>query len=288
MTIEGPTPILCKPSLPKAGAAGGLAAVPAGLPRISVVIPVLNEAGNIGAVLDELDDVLRGRVEFDVVVVDDGSSDDTGEVVAQRAGRIPGLALVRHSRRAGQSAGLRSGARIARSEWLITMDGDGQYDPNDIHGLIAAVESASEPLPALIFGIRSSRRDSWAKRLASRFANGLRRWMLRDGCPDTGCGLKLINRDVFLSLPFFAGLHRFLPALVQGYGYRVVGVAVSHRPRRAGTSKYTNVGRALVGIFDLFGAMWLIRRTPRPAARSVPMDHQAVDEIAERNRVGSR
>ena len=183
-------PILRKP--------GPQAAVPDSVARISVVIPVLDEAGNIAAVLDELDGALRGRVDFDVVVVDDGSSDGTGDVVALCARRMPGLALVRHDRRAGQSAGLRSGARIAGSDWLITMDGDGQYDPADIHALIAALESAPQPQPALVYGIRSSRRDTTARRFASRFANGLRDWMLREGCPDTGCGLKLINRERLL------------------------------------------------------------------------------------------
>ena len=279
VSIEAPMPILRKP--------GPQAAVPDSVARISVVIPVLDEAGNIAAVLDELDGALRGRVDFDVVVVDDGSSDGTGDVVALCARRMPVLALVRHDRRAGQSAGLRSGARIAGADWLITMDGDGQYDPADIHALIAALESAPQPQPALVYGIRSSRRDTTARRFASRFANGLRDWMLRDGCPDTGCGLKLINREVFLGLPFFAGLHRFLPALVQGCGYGVLGVAVHHRPRPAGASKYTNAGRALVGLFDLFGVMWLIRRTPRPAARSVPLHHDAVADTAERDRVGS-
>ena len=268
MTPSPPVPVPRKPAAPAGEAPAAL----------SVVLPVRDEAGSVGGVIDELFKVLGHRFALDVVAVDDGSGDGSGALLAGRAG--PGVTVVRHARPAGQSAALRSGARAARAEWLVLMDGDGQYDPADIPRLLAALDAAAAPAPALVYGIRVERRDDRSRRLASRAANRLRRWLLRDGCPDSGCGLKLIDREVFLGLPFFGGLHRFLPALVQGQGYRTVGIPVGHRPRRAGRSKYGNAGRALVGAVDLLGAMWLIRRTPRPEA--------AVVQPAERGRADPR
>ena len=270
MTAPPPVPVPRKPA-----AASGEA-----LAALSVVLPVRDEAGSVGGVIDELFEVLGRRFALDVVAVDDGSGDGSGALLARRATAGAGLTVVRHAQAAGQSAALRSGARTARSEWLVLMDGDGQYDPGDIPRLLAALDAAAQPVPALVYGIRVERRDARSKRFASRAANRLRRWLLRDGCPDSGCGLKLIDREVFLGLPFFGGLHRFLPALVQGQGYRTVGIPVGHRPRRAGRSKYGNAGRALVGAVDLFGAMWLVRRTPRPEA--------TVIQPAERGRADPR
>ena len=176
-------------------------------------------------------------------------------------GRLKGLRLLRHDRTSGQSTGLRTGIAAARFPVIATMDGDGQNDPADAPALLAR---AWEEDLDLVGGLRLKRQDTWSRRVATRFANGLRQALLKDGCVDTGCGLKVVRREVFLRLPYFSGLHRFLPALVLSYGGRVAFVPVGHRPRQHGQTKYTNWRRALVGIADLRGVMWLRRRTILP------------------------
>lgn len=230
----------------------------------SVVIPVLNEQDNVLPLVEELFEVLGNGPAFEVVFVDDGSTDDTAARIIAAKPRFPGLRLVRHARRSGKSAALRSGVGIARGTWVVTMDGDGQNDPRDVPRLLDAAEK--DPTVALVAGIRRKRDDTIWRRIASRIGNGVRRSLLHDNCPDTACGLKLIRRDVFLGLPFFDSLHRFFPALVRRHGHGVAMIPVNDRARRTGTSKYTNLGRAVAGIFDLMGVVWILRRTTLPPA----------------------
>jgi dolichol-phosphate mannosyltransferase len=232
--------------------------------ELSVVIPVRNEAPNIAPLVAEIRAALDGALDYEIVYVDDGSSDDTAAAIGNLARAFPRLRLVRHVRSFGQSAAVRSGVRAARAPWIATLDGDGQNDPADIPRLweIALAAPASPPL--LVAGHRQRRQDSAVKRVSSRIANRVRGRLLRDGTPDTGCGLKLFRRDVFLDLPFFDHIHRFLPALVQRQGGRVVSVVVNHRPRERGRSNYGTFDRLWVGITDLFGVMWLQRRAKNP------------------------
>ena len=233
-------------------------------PEISVVIPVCNEAENVVPLAQEIAAALRGRTAFEMIFVDDGSSDDTAERV--RAARVSGLTevrLLRHSFRSGQSAAVHSGARAARAEWIATLDGDGQNDPADLPKLLAARGDPANAGVLLFMGNRVARRDTWLRRLSSRIANGVRAGLLGDGTPDTGCGIKLFHRETFLALPAFDHMHRFLPALFQRAGSRVISVPVNHRPRTRGVSKYGVHNRLWVGIVDLFGVMWLKARCRR-------------------------
>jgi dolichol-phosphate mannosyltransferase len=234
-------------------------------PGVSVVIAVYNEADNLAPVCDELFPALQPLAPFEVVFADDGSTDTSAAVLAELARRHAGLRWVRHARRCGQSTAERTGVAAASYAWIATMDGDGQNDPRDIPDLLrlAWATPATAPAP-LVAGIRLRRRDPLSRRLATRFANGLRQAVLADGCPDTGCGLKVFRRDDFLRLPAFDGMHRFLPALFQAYGHPLICKPVAHRPRLRGRSKYTNIGRGLVGIGDLLGVLWLISRTRLP------------------------
>ncbi len=232
-------------------------------PRLSVVIAVYNEAENVASVLDELTTALAGLQPFEVLFIDDGSTDATAERIAALSNDHPGLRLLRHDRRCGKTAALRTGIAAARSDWVATMDGDGQNDPADIPEMLALGLAAPGASP-LVAGIRLRRHDTLSRRLATRFANGLRQAVLADHCPDTGCGLKAFRRDDFLQLPAFEGMHRFLPALFQAYGHPLLCKTVSHRARLRGQSKYTNLGRALVGIGDMLGVIWLRSRTTLP------------------------
>ena len=237
------------------------------IPRLSVVVPVCNEAENVGVLTDEIVAALHGRYSFEIVYVDDGSTDATSEaVIAARLRLGENVRLLRHVRRSGQSAAVCTGVRVARGEWIATLDGDGQNDPADIPALVVAMEQAADSRLQLVMGNRTTRRDTWLRRLSSRVANGVRGSMLRDGTPDTGCGIKVFSRATFLELPRFDHMHRFLPALFQRAGSRVISVPVGHRPRTAGRSKYGLHNRLWVGIVDLFGVMWLIRRHPPPVA----------------------
>lgn len=255
-----------------------------GAPALSILLAAFDEADCIGPVLDELAGALEGLPPCEVIVVDDGSRDGTDRVVAERFAEFDSLALVRHGRRIGKSGALVHGTRAASADWIATMDADGQNDPRDIARLLAALEPVDGRVPAMVYGIRTRRRDTLSRRAASRFANRLRRTLLRDDCPDSACGLKLIHREVFLGLPFFDGLHRFLPALAQAQGYAVRGIHVDHRPRKAGRSKVTNLGRAAVGLFDLLGAMWLMRRSSLAEVGAVTVERPAATPRAERAR----
>ncbi|KAF1699693.1 glycosyltransferase family 2 protein [Pseudoxanthomonas suwonensis] len=231
-------------------------------PQISVVVPVFNECDNIAPLVGEILAVLRGRLPFEIVCVDDHSTDGSLEVLQGLKAQVPELRVLHHVARSGQSTAVRNGVKGARGAWIATLDGDGQNDPADIPKLLAA-RDAAPPEVKLFAGWRVDRQDSGSKRWASRWANRIRCRLLRDETPDTGCGIKLFEREVFLDLPYFDHMHRYLPALVQRAGWKTVSVPVSHRARASGVSKYNNLGRALVGIRDLRGVAWLIARSHR-------------------------
>jgi dolichol-phosphate mannosyltransferase len=232
---------------------------------LSVVVPVRNEAGNIGPLIAEIHAALEGAVEFEVIYVDDGSFDATPAELGDARRRYPRLRVLRHARPCGQSAAIATGVAAARGAWIATLDGDGQNDPADIPSLWRRVVESGAPNPGLVIvGHRTKRRDSAVRRLASRIANAIRAGLLGDRTPDTGCGLKLFAREAFMELPRFDHMHRFLPALFLGGGRRVVSVEVNHRPRQRGQSKYGIMDRLWVGIWDLFGVKWLLRRTSVP------------------------
>ena len=238
------------------------------MPDLSVVVPVHNERDNIVPLLDEIAAALRGKVDFEIVYVDDASKDDSLAVITAAKARFPELRVLRHLIQSGQSTASRNGIKTARGTWIATLDGDGQNDPADIPKLLA-IRDASPPSVKLFAGWRVQRKDSSSKRWASKFANALRSRLLRDETPDTACGIKLFERTAFLDLPYFDHMHRYLPALMQRAGWQVKSVPVNHRPRGTGQSKYTNLNRALVGIADLRGVAWLIRRSKRTGVEEV-------------------
>ncbi len=230
-------------------------------PGVSVVVPVKNEADNLEPLVDEIARALTGRA-FEVVFVDDGSTDRTAETLRRLAGVRPWLRGVRHVTSCGQSAAVRTGVAKARADVVATLDGDGQNDPAFLPALIDALSDGGARR-GLVAGQRVGRKDTEFKRLQSRIANAVRGAVLRDGTRDTGCGLKAFRRDLFLSLPYFDGLHRFLPALVRREGYEVGYVEVVDRQRMHGTSNYGMWDRLWVGVLDLCGVWWLIRRRKR-------------------------
>ena len=231
-------------------------------PAVSIVVPVRNEAGNIAPLVAEIAKALDGQWRFEVVYVNDGSNDGTDEELKRLMTLHPWLRRVRHKQSCGQSAAVRSGVAAARAPHVVTLDGDGQNDPAFIPALIRALE-AGAPRVGLIAGQRVGRKASAFKKFQSRIANAVRGAVLRDGTRDTGCGLKAFRRDVFLKLPSFDGLHRFLPALVRREGYDIAYVDVVDRPRAHGVSNYGMWDRLWVGILDLAGVWWLIRRKKR-------------------------
>jgi glycosyltransferase involved in cell wall biosynthesis len=234
------------------------------LMELSIVIPARNEAPNVAPLVAEIGAALDGVVNYEIVYIDDGSSDDTaGAVRATMRAGAP-VRLLRHAKSCGQSTAVRSGVIAARAPWIATLDADGQNDPADIKKLWALARAAPAADKLLLAGFRQKRRDTAVKRLSSRIANGVRARMLKDRTPDTGCGLKLLRRELYLALPFFDHNHRFLPALVLREGGTVQSVLVNHRPRQRGTSNYGLFDRLWVGIVDLFGVMWLQRRGKVP------------------------
>lgn len=232
---------------------------------LSVVVPVFNEAGNIAFVAQEAVAKLAAVGSFEVIFIDDGSTDGTVQALALLAEKDERIRIIRHPKRSGKSAALRTGMLAARALWVGTMDGDGQNDPEDIVHMTFEVDLSCVDEVGLVAGIRRKRNDGASRKWASRLANGLRKTLLNDDCPDTACGLKLIPRDVFLALPFFDALHRYLPALVRHAGFDTKNLMVDDRPREAGVSKYSNIGRAAAGLVDLLGVVWLMRRTSVPA-----------------------
>jgi dolichol-phosphate mannosyltransferase len=228
--------------------------------ELSVVVPVCNEAENVEPLAREIDAALQG-VAYEMIFIDDGSTDDTAMILRRLKSALPALRVLRHSFRSGQSAAVASGVRAARAPWIATLDGDGQNDPADIPKLLGEQAKFENRGVLLFMGNRkASRKDSAFRKLQSGIANGVRSSLLGDGTPDTGCGIKLFSREMFLELPRFDHMHRFLPALFQRHGSRVVSVPVGHRPRTRGTSKYGMLNRLWVGIVDIAGVMWLRRR----------------------------
>jgi dolichol-phosphate mannosyltransferase len=236
--------------------------------RIAVVIPAYNEAGNIGPLIQETVAAIPASVLAEVIVIDDASEDETGAEVRALLGRQPTLRYLRHGRRAGQSAALRNGVIAATAPVIVTLDGDGQNDPADIMRLIGRLGGENGE-PAMVAGLREGRKAKGSRKAASRFANWVRDRVLADGCPDTGCGLKIYRRDDYLRLPYFTGMHRYLPALFLTYGHEIAYEPVKDRPRLRGASKYTNLGRALIGLYDLVGVSWLRKRTLLPPVTEV-------------------
>jgi len=229
------------------------------MPQLSVVVPVFNERDNIPPLLDEIAAALRGKVDYEVIYIDDDSSDDSRAVLGAQKAVHPELRVLHHVTRSGQSTAVWNGVREAKSPWIATLDGDGQNDPADIPKLLAA-RATADAGTRLFAGWRTTRRDSFNKRISSKIANAVRSRMLRDATPDTGCGLKLFDREVFLRLPYFDHMHRYLPALVKRAGFQSQSVPVGHRPRTAGVSKYGMLDRLWVGLADLRGVAWLMRR----------------------------
>lgn len=227
--------------------------------ELSVVIPVYDEQDNIFPLLVEILQALRD-LQYEVIYVNDGSTDRTLERLLSLKPDFPRLRVLHLASRCGQSMAIRVGVQAARAPWIATLDGDGQNDPADIRRLIKQRDAVVDTRLGLLTGWRQRRRDTWVRRVSSRIANTVRACVLGDNTPDTGCGLKLFPREVFLDLPYFDHMHRFLPALVQRAGWQVVSVPVSHRPRKWGNSKYGINDRLWVGIVDLFGVVWLRRR----------------------------
>ncbi len=231
-------------------------------PAISVVAPMHNEAGGAGALAAEIAAALDG-VDHEIILVDDASTDGTLAVLKAARAELPQLRILRHEKNAGQSRAVRTGVLAARGAVIATLDGDGQNDPADIPALYRLLRESNGRL-AMVAGERQGRQDSAAKKSASRAANAIRKSLLKDGASDTGCGLKVFRRDAFLRLPYFDHMHRYLPALMAREGFGVGFAPVSHRARAHGTSKYTNIGRALVAVRDLMGVMWLRARARPP------------------------
>jgi dolichol-phosphate mannosyltransferase len=236
---------------------------------VSIVVPVRNEAGNVAPLIAEIAAALDGRWRYEIVYVNDGSTDSTPAHLAEIMQQRGNLRRIDHAISSGQSAAVRTGVRAARGAIVATLDGDGQNNPAFLPDLIAAIQNGGGRI-GLAAGQRVGRKDTGFKKLQSRVANGVRNAILRDGTRDTGCGLKAFRRDVFLMMPYFDGLHRFLPALVRREGYDIAYVDVIDRPRHSGVSNYGFFDRLWIGIMDLVGVWWLIRRKkPTPVATEV-------------------
>jgi len=231
-------------------------------PEISVVVPVFDEEGAAPDLAREIARAFAGR-DFEIVFVDDKSRDGTRAALNALKAEIPQLRVLSHERNAGQSRAIRSGILGARGEVVVTLDGDGQNDPADGPKLVDALMAGGSEL-ALVGGERVKRQDSQAKKIASRFGNGVRKRLLKDTANDTGCGLKAFRREAFLRLPYFDHIHRYLPALMLREGYEVAFLPVNHRHRQTGQSKYTNLGRLWASLSDLLGVMWLQSRARNP------------------------
>lgn len=231
---------------------------------LSVVIPVQNEEENVRMLIDEVRQALDGVLNYELIYVNDGSTDSTLEILEQYRSGFSLLKIFSHEKGVGQSTAVQTGVKHAESPVIATLDGDGQNDPADIPALFQVLIENSATGVVLVNGYRKKRKDTFIKRMSSRFANGIRRWLLDDDTPDTGCGLKVFSRDAYLDIPFFDHLHRFLPAMMINEGGRVMSVEVNHRERQLGSSHYGFFDRLWVGIFDILGVIWLKARTTHP------------------------
>ncbi len=236
--------------------------------KISVVVPVYNEEENVEQLMTEIASVLQGQEEFEMIFVDDGSTDATLAKLQALMQSQTELRVIQHATSCGQSRAIHTGVSAAKYAWIATLDGDGQNDPVDIPNLVIAQQQYEEPDSLwLLAGFRHQRNDSGWRRFSSRFANTIRQKILRDDTPDTGCGLKLFRRDKFLSLPYFDHIHRFLPAMMLAAGGQVISVKVSHRARLHGQSKYGTIDRLMAGIIDILGVVWLRKRHSIPVVQ---------------------
>ena len=231
---------------------------------ISVIVPVMNEQGNIRPLIDETVEALQGR-DFEIIYINDGSDDGSADELAKAQADLPMVRVLTHQKRAGQSAAIRSGLLRAHGKLICVLDGDGQNVPADLPHLLDEMETI-RPAKGMAGGVRTKRQDSFMRKKASGFARMIRKNLLKDSHPDSGCGIKVVDRDIFLQLPFFNHMHRFMPSLVKRAGGVVLAVPVQHRARSAGQSKYTNLNRLLVGIVDVLGMIWLIRRQDKSSA----------------------
>ncbi len=232
--------------------------------ELSVVVPAFNEAENVQSLAREIADALQD-ISYEMIFIDDASTDETKSTLVKMKSQFPQLRVLSHGQNAGQSRGVRSGVKAARASIIATLDSDGQNDPADIPKLFAQLTREAAPKAlAMVGGRRAKRIDSAAKKIGSRFGNGVRKRLLKDDADDTGCGLKVFKRAAFLDLPYFDHIHRYIPALMLREGYQIEFADVNHRAREFGESKYTNFGRLKVSLADLRGVMWLRRRLNLP------------------------
>lgn len=242
--------------------------------ELSLIVPMYNEEENVGPLLQEIDQALRAYFKkFEIIIVDDSSKDQTVSKLLDLKKSIPELRVLRHETNSGQSRAVMTGIKKARYDWVATLDGDGQNNPIDIPKLAQAVSDlGANPSCSswvLIAGHRAERKDTRLKKISSKIANKIRGSLLKDQCPDTGCGLKLFPKDLFMNLPHFKNMHRFLPALARREGALIINIKISHRERMRGVSKYGVMNRLFVGIVDLLGVMWLVRRPSKASAKEL-------------------
>lgn len=260
-------------------------------PEISIIIPARDEVMALEGLLAEVNDALSGE-RFEIVVIDDGSMDGSHHLLTRLAAQNPHLRWQRNDTAMGQSASIRRGVRNARGALMVTLDGDGQNPPDQIPVLLTSFRQARDAGLGLVQGQRERRQDTAAKRIASRIANAIRGALLNDGVRDSGCGLKVFRREAYLDLPWFNHIHRFMPAMMLREGWRVQTVPVTHRERTGGRSKYNNLSRALVGVPDLMGAVWLMRRAApllhTQTANEVESAHLGVSDPRNIQRLGTR
>lgn len=228
--------------------------------KISVVVPVHNETDNVIPLIEEINQALNGQDAYEMLFVDDGSTDDTVLKLKAAMLQFPALRVLQHQKSCGQSRAVHSGVTAAQYDWIATLDGDGQNDPADIPQMIATLQAQQSEKLWMLAGHRHLRNDTGWRRFSSKFANGIRQAILHDQTPDSGCGLKLFRRDKFLALPYFDHIHRFLPAMIKMAGGEVISVKVNHRFRSHGQSKYGTLDRLMAGIIDLLGVVWLRNR----------------------------
>lgn len=232
--------------------------------KISVVIPIYNEEGNIINLIDELIPIVD-KIGGEIIIVDDNSNDASRDLILKKKNNVNiEILLLEHAKQYGQSAGLLTGIKAAKNDLIVTLDGDGQNDPKDITSMLKVWKDNNENSYLLVIGHRQNRQDNWSRRYASLMAKRFRKFILKDSTPDSGCGIKVFSRNLFLSLPYFDHIHRFLPALTRRHGGSVISHIVSHRNRSSGVSKYSNWQRFRVGLIDLYGVSWLIKRSSFP------------------------
>ena len=232
--------------------------------KISVVIPIYNEEGNIINLIDELIPIVD-KIGGEIIIVADNSDDASRDLILKKKNNVNiEILLLQHAKQYGQSAGLLTGIKAAKNDLIVTLDGDGQNAPKDITSMLKVWEDNNENSYVLVIGHRKNRQDNWSRRYASLMAKRFRKFILKDSTPDSGCGIKVFSRNLFLSLPYFDHIHRFLPALTRRHGGSVISHIVSHRNRSSGVSKYSNWQRFRVGLIDLYGVSWLIKRSSFP------------------------